>query len=236
MTSTPRWSRFLAEGLLIVASILLAFSIDAWWDGRQEDDQRRALLSGLATEFESVQDDLAEAVSRAEALERSTRTLLEAAGNQIELHQDSIRSLAGALVGGGRATLVTPRYDSAVRSGSIALLRSDSLLIALSTFDTYRSAHENLIDILIDTFYEGPLHDLRVELGSLSVLNPSGGQSPAPSRLVPPDLNPWIQRRAVIAVIEQVHVLRVNQLLLLQRLDDASALVSAELESSLSRH
>jgi len=31
-----RWVRALLEGLVIVGSILLAFGIDAWWEGRSE--------------------------------------------------------------------------------------------------------------------------------------------------------------------------------------------------------
>ena len=42
-----RARRILTEGLVIVTSILIAFSIDAWWDGRQEDRARRALLLAL---------------------------------------------------------------------------------------------------------------------------------------------------------------------------------------------
>ena len=36
------WLRVFAEGAVIVVSILLAFGIDAWWEGRQE----RASLIG----------------------------------------------------------------------------------------------------------------------------------------------------------------------------------------------
>ncbi len=36
MTRQIRWLRVLVEGVVIVGSILLAFGIQAWWDGRQK--------------------------------------------------------------------------------------------------------------------------------------------------------------------------------------------------------
>jgi len=46
------WLRIVAESLAIVASILLAFAIDAWWQGRIEDRVRVGQLQSLAGEFE----------------------------------------------------------------------------------------------------------------------------------------------------------------------------------------
>ncbi len=35
-TCQIQWPRFVIEGVVIVASILLAFGIEAWWENRQE--------------------------------------------------------------------------------------------------------------------------------------------------------------------------------------------------------
>ena len=49
-TSIP-WTRVFLEGAVIVASILLAFGIEAWWDGRQERAEERDALEALAADF-----------------------------------------------------------------------------------------------------------------------------------------------------------------------------------------
>ena len=49
--SASRARRLLLEGLVIVASILLAFAIDAGWDERQEREAERRLLVALEAEF-----------------------------------------------------------------------------------------------------------------------------------------------------------------------------------------
>lgn len=45
------WKRIAAEAIAIVASILIAFALDAWWDRRSERVQETALLSALEEDF-----------------------------------------------------------------------------------------------------------------------------------------------------------------------------------------
>lgn len=45
------WLRIAAEGSAIVASILLAFAIDAWWDKRGDQIRERAMLTEMRAEF-----------------------------------------------------------------------------------------------------------------------------------------------------------------------------------------
>ena len=40
------WLRVFIEGVVIVGSILLAFGLQAWWEGRQERAQGTAYLDG----------------------------------------------------------------------------------------------------------------------------------------------------------------------------------------------
>jgi hypothetical protein len=60
MTASPDipWKRLSAEVTVIVASILLAFSIDAWWDNRIEAEGERWLLERLRSDFTGMQHDL----------------------------------------------------------------------------------------------------------------------------------------------------------------------------------
>ena len=52
----------LAEALTITGSILLAFAIDAWWDGVQESDLDRAHLTSVLRELETTSDLLDDAI------------------------------------------------------------------------------------------------------------------------------------------------------------------------------
>jgi hypothetical protein len=46
--------RLLAESVVVVASILLAFGIDAWWNELSERELRSATLEGLIADFEGM--------------------------------------------------------------------------------------------------------------------------------------------------------------------------------------
>ena len=53
MTKQIPWLRVSVEGVVIVLSILLAFGIDAWWDGVQERTAEQSVLRGLVIDFEA---------------------------------------------------------------------------------------------------------------------------------------------------------------------------------------
>ena len=50
-----RWNRILAEGTAIVVSILLAFWIQAWWDGKQQRLEEKVVLSHLLEQLREMQ-------------------------------------------------------------------------------------------------------------------------------------------------------------------------------------
>ena len=60
MTDTQNvpWKRLSVEAAAIVASILLAFSVDAWWQDRQIRIEEQQILLGLNEEFLSIHDVL----------------------------------------------------------------------------------------------------------------------------------------------------------------------------------
>jgi len=51
MVEPKRWGRLAAEVVAIILSILAAFAIDAWWDGRKEVAEAAEILDGLIDEF-----------------------------------------------------------------------------------------------------------------------------------------------------------------------------------------
>lgn len=51
--------RLLLEGLVVIASILIAFAIDAWWDERHEARARQAILGALRSDASAAQAEAA---------------------------------------------------------------------------------------------------------------------------------------------------------------------------------
>jgi len=58
------WLRILVEGFVIVGSILLAFGIDTWWDGLQQQAEEQRILTGLEADFSATVATLNTVVGR----------------------------------------------------------------------------------------------------------------------------------------------------------------------------
>ena len=70
-------ARFGFEGMLIIVSILSAFSIDALWGERQEDRLRAELIRSLQQDFRKTRDRLETAIATADSLIGRSTNFLE---------------------------------------------------------------------------------------------------------------------------------------------------------------
>jgi hypothetical protein len=73
MSGKIPWARVAIEGVVIVGSILLAFAIDAWWDGLGQREAERVALAGLEADFSAYVERLAE-------IRQSNERRIDAAG------------------------------------------------------------------------------------------------------------------------------------------------------------
>ena len=127
------WLRVLIEGVVIVGSILLAFGIDAWWEGRQERVEEQALLSRL-------QGELAEAESHLQEWRENQRGVADA-GREIlantelsprpTIPTDSIGKLIWKATFNWDADPPTGVVSSAIATGRISLIADSDLREAL---------------------------------------------------------------------------------------------------------
>lgn len=127
------WFRVVTEGIAIVASILLAFAIDAWWQRRSERHQGRRLAAGLAEDFAISQ-------THAKRWLAGNRRILEASsallarigetpdGGELVVPLEMIVGAIGApTYGPTDATLA-----AAISSGQIELIKDPELRNALA--------------------------------------------------------------------------------------------------------
>lgn len=73
-----QWTRFAVEGSVIVASILLAFAIDAWWDTRVERKRERQVLLALVDDLATTRTSLVDGIGFHTAVRDSNKRLLAA--------------------------------------------------------------------------------------------------------------------------------------------------------------
>ena len=88
------WKRIAVEAAAIVASILFAFAIDAWWDDRQQQEAEQVILHTLLDDLRVKQVLLADMNRFNEAIVESVDMLLrEGTGAEQKLSEDAIDRL-----------------------------------------------------------------------------------------------------------------------------------------------
>jgi hypothetical protein len=129
------WKRISVEAAAIMASILLAFAIDAWWENRQDREDERSYLVSLRQEF-------------AESLELATRNE-RIRERTVAAHVSLVAQIQGETRAPDRdlydwVSLVSypiqynpPRavFNDVVASGGTLLIQSAEIRIALAEFE-----------------------------------------------------------------------------------------------------
>jgi hypothetical protein len=131
------WVRVLAEGAVIVGSILLAFAIDAAWDTRNDRVEEAEELTRLEAEFQANHAEFSEDVELGDTFHREVTALLAlldsgADGTRIVAPDSLVSSLLFAPIWEPEAAV----YGALVTSGRIRLLRNRELIEAMATWES----------------------------------------------------------------------------------------------------
>ncbi len=140
------WRRILVEGVAIVASILLAFAIDAWWQEHVENQRQHEVLVALLDDFEKSKMHIREWREFHLAVQESNTKLLKAAiSSDRLLSDDEIDRLLGDLSWWDiRSHITTGALNSVVFGGELSIIEDDALRRLLADWP---SQIENLASI-----------------------------------------------------------------------------------------
>ena len=126
------WKRLTAEGAVIVLSILLAFSLDAWWEAHTERSQALDAVVALGTDFEAARSELAGQVRTNEGILASSDSLLSLleGGSVVDVPTDLLISLTRA------STYAPPTgaLDELLASGRLSMIPDGELREALAAW------------------------------------------------------------------------------------------------------
>jgi hypothetical protein len=128
------WPRIAVEGVAIVASILLAFSIDAWWGARQREGAEQAVLHTLLADLHVKQALLADMNRFNQAIVESAETLLRvAAGTEQNPGEDTIdRLIADTWWVSNEALWDSAPLNLLVAGGNLSLVSNPNLVQELA--------------------------------------------------------------------------------------------------------
>jgi hypothetical protein len=128
----------MAEGLLIVFSILLAFGIEAWWSQRGERQAEVEALHGLRDDFVENLERLASAMSEHVEVRDASIRLLAMTGPDVDqtVSDLAMDALVMASIAAPKVFPVTATYDALIASGRIGILESAGLRRELAGWST----------------------------------------------------------------------------------------------------
>jgi hypothetical protein len=135
MAENGGWSRVVAEGLVIAVSILLALAADAWWEGVQERRLESQYLVQLAVDFGNMDDRVTGWLESEQRDLSAAVRLLEAVDSDVAFPPgDSIGSWWVQSWSSPARQVGDGLLQEMVATGSLRLIRDDSLRVRLSSF------------------------------------------------------------------------------------------------------
>jgi hypothetical protein len=133
------------QALSVVASILLAFAIDAWWDARTEGAEKNALLTALRAELVEQRDALdQELVYQHASRDNSKRLLAACAAGRYEDTDRTLDHRLADLTWFSSVTVASGVLDGLLRGGRVAAVENDTLRRALSDWPVWINQYEGV--------------------------------------------------------------------------------------------
>lgn len=180
------WKRISVESAAIVASILLAFAIDAWWENRTDRGEERELLFALQLELQKNIALVDSSLVFRRAVLASTTELLEVSAHNVRMPATELDNLLGALVWWRFTQPSTGVLQSLVQGGKLSLVELKTLrseIASLSTHYQYldqieRQHYETFKFVLMPYLYENVVV---AQLSNAQPSSPGIGESPQPS-------------------------------------------------------
>ena len=148
-----RW--FAAEIVVVVAGVLIALALNAWWSDRQRDADEAALRAEIRRDVGATREVIAEELDGHRDLAAQARAVLTAMAEAPPgPERDSVLARVGSVFLLGGWLPVNDTYEEALSSGRLALLTDSDLRLALSR---YRSAIDDIggmYDYIGTQYYE----------------------------------------------------------------------------------
>ena len=130
------WKRTTVEALAIVASILLAFTIDAWWEERGLRIEEQQVLQGLREEFLSVRKVLSQHLSEhLKGVQSLEDFLIAAEGGNVKEGAPIVDAVVLELLSPMTSDLGSGTLAALLSSGRIEILTNRTLRAKLASWE-----------------------------------------------------------------------------------------------------
>lgn len=130
----PTWKWVLAETGIVVAGILIAFSLNSWWETRSATAQEQAHLSALHADFQQNMERLSALAESQDRVADASGELLLVARGRSAPSPDSVDRLISEVFSSDQFDPVMGAYENLVNSGGLSQIRDERLRGLLASF------------------------------------------------------------------------------------------------------
>ena len=121
------WRHIVVEIVIVTAGILIAFSLDSWWEGRQDTAREQSHLRALVSDFEENAARLRKVADRDERVERAAAELLALMRENPNARRDVVWPLLSSVFSSAQYEPILGAYDTLVSTGDLTLIRDEEL-------------------------------------------------------------------------------------------------------------
>lgn len=132
-----------AQATAIVASILLAFLIEAWWSDRQEDEEKDRLLEALKSELSANLEAIENNKKYREAVLAGCNRILTISPDDISA--DDFDILVADLLWAMKPSMLTGALTSFSAGGKLVLIDDPELTLKISRVDDFLELYEKIM-------------------------------------------------------------------------------------------
>lgn len=132
-TDNVQWKHISAEGAAIVVSILLAFSIEAWWDDYQDRAEEQGIFLVLKSEFQQNLGLIEIELSYRNAVVVSILTIFDASVARKSLEPEELDELIGHVTWWWNIKYSRGAIDGLIQSGGLSLIEDGDLRRVLAS-------------------------------------------------------------------------------------------------------
>ena len=166
-----QWKRLSVEAAAIVASILLAFSIDAWWDGTKQEAADAKWIAAIHLDLKTTLNAVDVSIGEAEAFVEGADQLLRLLASADSPDVSTIHDLFLKMINPIGFTPTLPGFERGFSEGHFSDVNSVEFRRGLADFRQWHAHFELSRRLDWEIFFMGPMYEVRAPHGGLRLFN-----------------------------------------------------------------
>jgi hypothetical protein len=154
-----QWRRLSAEAAAIVASILLAFSIDAWWDRSNQEAAEAEWIAAIHLDLKTTLNELDGPIGEAEAIVEAGQELKSLLSSANSPDVSTILDLFGRMGRPIAFTSTLPGFERGFSEGRFSDIHSVEFRRGLADFRQWQVHFEVSRKLDWEVFFIGPMYE-----------------------------------------------------------------------------